>query len=115
MKRILIFCVLGTLLSMAAAIVPPASAYSGDVLTVAMGMARSYFLPCLVIMAIACGVDWAMSGWGWQRIAACAAVAYAIVTVIELLSSGNPSFSFGLVSAIPAAACSWLSGLKIAR
>src|SRR5689334_9135421 len=93
MKRILIFCVLGTLLSLAGVIVPAASPYKEHFVTVSLGLAGLMLLPCMALMAIASGVDWAMSGWGWQRIAVCAAVVYALVTMNELMTN-SLSFEF---------------------
>lgn len=109
MKRILIFCTLGTILAIAGVIVISADWKDQYFASMAIGIAERFAAPALLVMYLLSVLDKALAPWGWQRVAACAAAGYVGVALIQIVYDKNPSFVFPLASAIPAAACSWLS------
>jgi hypothetical protein len=118
MKRFLIFLLLGPLLGFLVFLLRDVAGgriFDG-VMGVIFGLPFAYLfgLPIVLIMWVE---DWLLSdriGWG-TKVATSACVGY-ISSILMLLATSARHIelpqilSFGLVGALPAAACSWLAG-----
>ena len=109
MKRILIFGLLGPFLSLMVLCAPTAIKSFSALPHVFLTMLPFAYTFGLGLMAIAGVADWLLAGRKWLRIAASAAAAYVAVIVFQYMTGPLVMLSLGLVGAIPAAVCSWLS------
>jgi hypothetical protein len=111
MRRFLIFGLLGTLLCVALLCAPPALHSPKAFWPIFLALAPIMFPLALGLMAIAGVVDWLLANTSWLRIIASASVAFACVMIFQY-ADGRIVPLIGLVGAIPAALCSWLSGKR---
>ena len=111
MKRALLFLLLGPLLCVALVCAPPALHSPKAFWPIFLDLAPIIFPLALGLMAIAGVVDWLLANTIWLRIIASALVAFAVVIIFQY-ATGPIVPLIGLVGAIPAAICSWLSGRK---
>src|ERR1043165_5044573 len=109
MKRILIFLFLGPTLCLALLSLPTAVKSPAAFLPIFLTLAPIALPFVLPLMAIAGAVDWLFAKSTWTRIAASAAVTYVAVIMFQYLTGPLVMLSLGLVGAIPAALCSWLT------
>jgi CHASE2 domain-containing sensor protein len=116
MKRFLIFTALFPPLALAVFTAP--DAFAKNSLLDWWGLGAAYMLAIIPAWLIA-GVDWALSAKpAYLRIAGTAVTAAMMTSSIALFLWGFfpgswPALMAGLVGAVPAAMCSWLSGAQL--
>jgi len=110
MKRLAVFTVLFPPLALIVFIFPDRDFLEIGLLFWMLGYA---YLIAVVPAWLTAGVDWALSAKPLylRLVATMAAASILAVLTARNLGQRGETLTFGLIGAIPAAACSWLSGL----